>query len=206
MEVHIYNSSLTFTISDSDHPMIEPYRWVIHKAKGITYVKARINGNYVYLHRFIMKVKKGYDVVHKDGNGLNNERDNLQVVSHNKIMESARKRKPKTPFKGVRYSRGWYVSIAYMGVRHTVGPYDDDVSAAKDYDRLALFFYGVDDSTYLNFPAHKDMYMEDLNEYVKNLLPYLNTTEVPVQWHSIMEKYNPMDNTSVTQQIPKESM
>lgn len=89
-------------ISAQDYGLIKNYKWNINRQKrdGYTlkYVYAitgyhpsdRTINKKEYLHRMIMKPPKGFIVDHIDGNGLNNTRENLRVVSHSENQRNRR--------------------------------------------------------------------------------------------------------------------
>lgn len=87
-------SGHTFIVDRDDAPLITPYRWfsVCHTLKGgqtrTPYVAGNVDGQRVYLHRFLTAAPKGKVVDHLDGDPLNNCRINLRVVSHAENMRS----------------------------------------------------------------------------------------------------------------------
>lgn len=75
----------TAFISSEDLELISKYTWHAsdsgHGAKHKWYVASRENTRKVYMHRMLMKCPKGMVVDHIDGNGLNNTRGNLRIVT-----------------------------------------------------------------------------------------------------------------------------
>lgn len=61
------------------------------------------------------------------------------------------KRYQGSDYRGVYCRLGkWYASIQAGGVRHAIGPYKNEVAAARAYDRAARRLHG--DKAKLNFP------------------------------------------------------
>ena len=101
----------------------------------------------VSMHREIMKPIKGYCVDHKDGDGLNNKRDNLRIVTiaENNYNKSKSRRTLSSQYKGVsidKRTNKWRVIIYYKYRKIHLGMFDDEIEAAKAYDEAAKELYG----------------------------------------------------------------
>jgi len=150
-------NGLFAAVDAADYPEVSRYRWYASRNHRKIYAVCVKNGRTVSMHRMIMRPRKGYIVDHKDGNGLNNCRDNLRVCTH------AQNQANKGPFGGAsrfvgvyRYKDRWMASIRYRGKTIFIGIFDDEVEAAKARDRKAWELHG--EFAYLNFPedfAHK---------------------------------------------------
>lgn len=75
-------------ISDDDLDLVAEFVWSARQApSGIWYAVRREGNLYVYMHRLIMEINEPFGIPvgrfidHVDGNGLNNQRSNLAVVS-----------------------------------------------------------------------------------------------------------------------------
>lgn len=95
-------------VDDSDLWILSAYNWWLHKGTTTYYARANTDRGRIYLHRYIMSPEEGKVVDHLNGNGLDNRRSNLRVVTlstngHNRV-------KTKYP-KGVRFHRGQYRAV-----------------------------------------------------------------------------------------------
>lgn len=101
MEIQLNSKTLDgyyAEIDDSDYELVKDYKWRLFKTQtkcrenfyAQTDIK-REDGRWttIYMHRLIMdSPKRPYVVDHIDGNGLNNTRDNLRVVTQLKNMQN----------------------------------------------------------------------------------------------------------------------
>ena len=143
-----------FAIVDAeDYERVNRYKWCV-SAKGNTiYAYRKDHGKNVYLHQFLMKPPKGMVVDHIDGNGLNDRKSNLRVCTKQQNLCNRGPIVRSSQFKGVhfcKWTQKWYATIRHGGVTIRLGPFDDEVEAARAYDRKAYELFG--EYAYLNFP------------------------------------------------------
>ena len=88
-------------VDDADTRRASRVRWSIFVPRGsrTKYARGTFKGQHVYLHRFVMRdelalSEKATEVGHVDGDGLNNTRANLRLISHAEILQAAWDREP----------------------------------------------------------------------------------------------------------------
>lgn len=145
----------------------EDYRW-LHQ---ISWYAALIGGKYrthwyavttdkahYKMHRLIMRAPKGMVVDHIDGDGLNNQKSNLRVVTASQNAKNRRKglgangAAPTSRFKGVNYyqpSGQWVARLMVDRESIHLGYHDNEEAAAKAYDEAARKHHG--EFAWLNF-------------------------------------------------------
>ena len=106
------------------------------------------------MHRAIMNPPDGTVVDHINRNSLNNRRCNLRICTQKENLRNGRpSRRSTSRFKGVYFdkqTRKWIAKIGYNGKTIHLGSFEDEVEAAKAYDRKAYELFK--DFAYLNFP------------------------------------------------------
>lgn len=106
------------------------------------------------LARYILKGPRSKHIDHIDRNPMNNSIDNLRLCSPSENGANRKKSKNTIQkYKGVTLNhRGgkFRASIKKDGISYYAGPFSDDLSAAKEYDRLAKWLFGK--FANVNFP------------------------------------------------------
>jgi membrane-bound lytic murein transglycosylase len=106
------------------------------------------------LHREIMNEPKGLLVDHKNSDSLDNRIANLRPATRAENAQNRKKtQNASSKYKGVsfhkRYKK-WSVNISHKGKNMLLGYFENEIDAAKTYDRAALKYYGQ--FAKLNFP------------------------------------------------------
>jgi hypothetical protein len=115
-----------------------PRRYAISGSAAFKEIKAS------RLHRAILGVTGSEIVDHIDGNGLNNRRQNLRIVSPSENAQNARARKgTESGYKGVFFHKknnNWRAQIMANGKRYSLGLFNTPEEAHAAYceasDRL----------------------------------------------------------------------
>jgi hypothetical protein len=143
----------------SDLPLVSSWRWSISgKRRGYAYgekvLTTKAKRVRVLMHRLILGALDGEQVDHKNGDGLDNRRENLRFCSRSQNCAN----KPKyvgnaSRFKGVIYHRQtgkWraVVTVQYKAV--SLGLHATEELAARAYDAGAKKHFG--EFANLNFP------------------------------------------------------
>lgn len=149
------------TVSDCDYDWLMQWSWQAahyrRKSGDLWYAvrtawsgsrsKGTRRSKGLKMHREIAmragKVSKLYD--HKDGNGLNNQRENIRPCTHSQNSANSK----KTPcrlsrLKGVnqRESGRWKAQIGFDGKHYNLGTYDTEELAHKAYMLAARRHWG----------------------------------------------------------------
>lgn len=139
-----------YTLVDhADFEWLNQWKW--HYDNGYAMRRDYSKGGvYALMHRVILNVPKKLETDHKNGDTLDNRRENLRVCTR---QQNSFNKGPQinntSGFKGV-FWRGdrnkWKVKVG----RLHVGLFEDKTEAAKAYDKKAKELHG--DFVKLNFP------------------------------------------------------
>jgi len=127
-------------VDDEDYNKLNEHWWYAKKTEYTWYavrkksIYENISGpRMIYMHRVILNAKKNEICDHIDRNGLNNQRNNLRIVS---FSESAMNRRIRvdnvSEFKNVSFTGvDWRVDITINGIRKYLGCFTTPEKAAE---------------------------------------------------------------------------
>lgn len=141
MEISLTNNAKKTIISLEDSMRVGGNTWHLSS-------DGYVHGNKTRLHTFVMgNPKEGMVWDHKNGNKLDNRRENLREVTHSQNSQNIPKREgTSSQYIGVywaKHANKWSVRIT----KKHLGYFKVEIDAGKCYDRAALFRFGPDAMT-----------------------------------------------------------
>lgn len=137
-------------VDSSDYERVNKFKW--YYAAGYARRNIRLpNGKrkIVFMHRELMQTPEGFETDHINGNGLDNRRSNLRIVTKHENQRNAKARKGTSQYKGVtfykskRHKHGYWVArIQVDGKVKRLGYFKTEIEAAKAYNLAAMQYYG----------------------------------------------------------------
>lgn len=145
----------TALVSDQDFDYLTKFRWYTVRRSKTYYARTNIQclggkRTAIYMHQLILDCISGYndesnlEPDHEDRNGLNNQRYNLRMVTHRMNMHN-KQAYGESKYRGVSWhkpSNKWRSGVKTKGKNKHLGYFDNEISAAKAYDKAAKEIYG----------------------------------------------------------------
>ena len=150
-------------VDDGDFEWLNQWKWFAKKDMHTHYAGRTDYANgkrLVLMHRLILGLSdpeiKGE---HRDNNGLNNQRSNLRTATQAQNASNVWSYRNSTSgYLGVSLNTGrgknWRVQIKKHGVVRHLGYYDNEIEAAKQYDKASIELHG--EFGKVNFPESKE--------------------------------------------------
>jgi hypothetical protein len=131
-------------VDQDDEAMVLLHTWCVNSDGSA------VTSGSMSMHRLITGATKGYDVHHRDGNLLNNQRANLMVVPRSVSSHQADRRSALSGYKGVSYDKqragqsrpSWRAQVMKDGVRYASSWFWTPHEAASWYNDKARELFG----------------------------------------------------------------
>ena len=149
-EIELVNQALVVMVSDVDLDRVSAFRWSGYRMGRSGTMYAATGTPRLYMHRLITRAPVGFDVDHRNGDGLDNRRENLRVCPHalNLANQAIQNRVKTSQYKGVSFDRHtrsrnkWGAYIKVNGARRWLGLHASEHEAAIAYNVAAAAAWG----------------------------------------------------------------
>lgn len=140
-------------VDDEDFEVLNQWKWYAHKAGGLCYARRNMPADktgkrgHVKMHRFILGLTDAaIHCDHIDGNGLNNQRENLRKATNAlNVINRGSFKNSVSKYKGVDYCKArkkWRAQIQYQGKGQHIGLFNTEIEAAIAYNKSASIHHG----------------------------------------------------------------
>ena len=146
-------------VDDEDYLVLNRLKWSAYYVSGEYYVSTTVHTNRGKSYRLpmvklIMPARPNFQIVHKDGNSLNNQKSNLvEILNSPRVHSSKKISGTYSVYKGVHYDKAkdrrktfdgkvWRSGITRDGKYYHLGNYDNEKEAALAYNEKAFELYG----------------------------------------------------------------
>lgn len=157
----VMTGGLRCLVDDEDYERLAVVHWYPVWKRGKCYARhedskgprGNIVRTYRYMHREIKPAGIGLMCDHKNGNTLDNRRENIRPCTRLQNMANQKKCSRNTSgYKGVtkRGDERWLAVIYHANISYNLGRYDTAEEAARAYDAKAKELNG--EFAFLNFP------------------------------------------------------
>jgi hypothetical protein len=126
---------LEILIDEEDYNYLSMYKWFRLKARNTTYARTNKNKKTKVISHIIAEVYdwdlNGKVIDHINKNGLDNRKQNLQIVSQQKnIAKDAGWKVSSSEFRGVSKNKNkWAARLYHKGKHYYLGTYNTEIEA-----------------------------------------------------------------------------
>ena len=145
-KIQLANNKGVALVDDEDYDMLMQYKW--HLSVNI-YAEANIKINNKWttkrMHKFLINTPNKMEVDHIDGNGLNNQKSNLRIVTTSQNQMNRKKQNGSSIYKGVYFDNNankWCAQIYVNKKRIYLGLFINEKDAAIVYNEKAKELFG----------------------------------------------------------------
>lgn len=129
----------TTLVDDDDYENLIKFKWYTKRGHNTFYacrsIRSKNKRTIVRMHREIIKTPPGFETDHIDGNGLNNQKSNLRIVTQRENAQNRHVSKT-SKFAGVSWNMGankWASFICINRKTKYLGYFEDENIAALRY-------------------------------------------------------------------------
>lgn len=133
-------------IDAADAAIVGQFNWYVICHPTVTYAARNTGKSVITMHRVLMSPLVRFQVDHIDGNGLDNRRANMRVVTPRQNTWNSRRNASNTSgFKGVRLDprrKCWRAGIQVNKIRMDLGTFESPEAAYAAYCAASELFHG----------------------------------------------------------------
>ncbi len=181
-------------VDDEDWKHLSRWRWKVLKCKGGKFYACRSTKSAtILMHRVVAKASDGMLVDHKNGNGLDNRRDNLRLATQSQNQFNTNKSRGSSERRGVSWhseQKKWMAQIRHEGKSYFLGRFDseEDAHAAYLKKRSEL------NEEFSPQPQQGNLVMADKhhtgNKYLRTIYPRGEGQPITVDVYCVLKAFN----------------
>jgi hypothetical protein len=131
-------------VDDEDYIELSKYKWGLYtSSKNLFYATRHDGQKTIAMHRAIMNTPAGMETDHINGNGLDNRKENLRIVTRRENQQNRHGFKTSN-YPGVsKVKNRWTAHIHINKKQNYLGSFKDEEKAARRY-RIACDWQVID--------------------------------------------------------------
>jgi len=185
-------------VDDDDYERLSQWKWCVTKQRNTFYAHRGTSVAGVQktlkMHRVILDCPRGMDIDHIDGNGLNNQKSNLRIVTRRQNNQN-RHDKRTSIYPGVHWyshANKWRAILGYKGNKICLGTFKSEINAFRAYyDAVLALGQEVLGFAYPNIPEKElETYRPNTRNLPKPVMGInINNPDDIVHFQSISEAH-----------------
>ena len=123
-------------VDDEDYEELKRYKWFIRRGKKTNYARRSQDGKEVAMHHHLIGRAEGLRVDHVDGNGLNNQKNNIRHVTGRQNSQNIKTVKTSSRFPGVHWhkrDKRWQSAFRIGNTKTHIGSFTKEEEAFFAY-------------------------------------------------------------------------
>jgi hypothetical protein len=142
-------------VDDEDYDFLMQWKWYARGHGKLFYAVRQTPsidkfGKYkqkrIKMHHLLFHCPNDKVTDHKDGNGLNNQKDNLrEATKQQNACNKSKSQNCSSIYKGVHWSKQankWIAEIYFNYIKFPLGSFDNEIEAAIAYNNKAIELFG----------------------------------------------------------------
>jgi hypothetical protein len=133
-------------VDDEDYEFLNKFDWYYRVGNKTFYARTYIKGKTVEMHMLLCPTVYPIQVDHKNGNGIDNQKQNLRPATYSQQQaNNVSRRKGSSQYRGVCWNtkeQKWVAQLILNGVKQFLGYYTSEKEAALVYNNAAIKHFG----------------------------------------------------------------
>jgi hypothetical protein len=133
-------------VDDEDYEFLNKFNWSYKTGNKTCYARTYIKGKDVEMQVMLCPVEYPLQVDHKNGNGLDNQKQNLRPATYSQQQaNNISRRKGSSKFRGVCWNQNkqkWVAQLIFEGDKQFLGYFSSEKEAAIAYNNSAIKHFG----------------------------------------------------------------
>ena len=148
MKIIQLNHGKEALVDDDDFEELNKYKWYAWKHRNTYYaIRRSSEKNLNRMHRLILNPFSNEQIDHMNGNGLDNRKENLRIVTNRENQQNRINQIKSSKYTGIYWNKRdktWQAMIRVDGKKKFIGCFKNEMDAASAYRVACVYLTGKD--------------------------------------------------------------